>query len=496
MAYLPDRCDGVRSSAVRRTSQANPVPRAAPSPGRGRSPCPEAADDWDRRPPGPPAGAISLFGFLKTGAALVDPQTMTELTAMVQTLTPDPTLVGPRDLTSHEHADLDRLRAPLAGSVDRTDSRALSWFWDRVVPQPGTPAPAGLVEWVGVALGDLLVTHVAGSRWVVCPGPSGPTLGIVGDAHPLAPVVPIPDAQDRWDAGAHGWIGGYLGAAAAHLAGVTMPQPRVSVENVTSSERTTGPAPAPVDDEPSAPADSLADSLAATGGEQDAAPVAPEAKEWTPVVVPAPGTPLPSRHHAAADPTDVATIDAGPAADAGAATDTGPATAEPAAVEPSAVEPSAVAPDTVEPVTAAPATPQRPTNLPHPPSTAAQELALRALEHALVVLRRGPFDREAFVMLVDDSGTRTLACTGEPSQALRQARDTARTSGARAVAIGWIDRHPAGVPDPRQGFPAVLIEASEAGAPGLKVAHRFVEDALGTGPLGDPVLVGEVPPLL
>lgn len=426
---------------------------------------------------------------------------MTELTAMVQTLTPDPTLVGPRDLTSHEHADLERLRAPLAGSVDRTDSRALSWFWDRVVPQPGTPAPAGLVDWVGVALGDLLVSHVAGSRWVVCPGPSGPTLGIVGDAHPLAPVVPIPDAQDRWDAGARGWIGGYLGAAAAHLAGVTMPQPRVSVENVSSSERTTGPAPAPEDDEPSGPADSPAETLAAPGGDPEAAAAAAEATEWTPVVVPAAGTPLPSRHHAAPDPADATTVDAGPAADAGPATDTGAATAEPTAVEPSAVEvtavePSAVAPDPVEPASAAPGAAQRPTNLPHPPSSAAQELALRALEHALVVLRRGPFDREAFVMLVDDSGTRTLACTGEPSQALRQARDTARTSGARAVAIGWIDRHPAGVPDPRQGFPAVLIEASEAGAPGLKVAHRFVEDALGTGPLGDPVLVGEVPPLL
>ncbi len=428
---------------------------------------------------------------------------------MVQTLTPDPTLVGPRDLTSHEHADLDRLRAPLAGSVDRSDSRALSWFWDRVVPQPGTLAPAGLVEWVGIALGDLLVTHVAGSRWVVCPGPSGPTLGIVGDAHPLAPVVPIPDAQDRWDAGARGWIGGYLGAAAAHLAGVTMPQPRVSTENVSSTERTAGSAPAPVDDQPSAPAASPADSFAAAGGQPEAAPA--EAEAWTPAVVPAPGTHLPSRHHAAADPTDAASTDSGPAADAVPVTGTGPATAQPTAVEPTAVEvttvepsaaapdtvePVAAAPDTVEPVAAAPATPQRPTNLPHPPSTAAQELALRALEHALVVLRRGPFDREAFVMLVEDSGTRTLACTGEPSQALRQARDTARSSGARAVAIGWIDRHPAGVPDPRQGFPAVLIEASEAGAPGLKVAHRFVEDALGTGPLGDPVLVGEVPPLL
>ena len=42
----------------------------------------------------------------------------------------------------------------------------------------------------------------------------------------------------------------------------------------------------------------------------------------------------------------------------------------------------------------------------------------------------------------------------------------------------------------------MLVEASEAGAPGLRVAHRFVEDALGTGPLGDPVLVGEVAALL
>ena len=309
---------------------------------------------------------------------------MTELTATVQTLTPDALLVVPRDLTAHEHADLERLRAPLAGGIDRTDSRALSWFWDRMVPtQPGAPAPAGLVEWVGVALGDLLVAHVPGSHWVVCPGPAGPTLGVSGGARPLSPVVPLPDTQDRWAAGTTGWISGYLGAAAAHLAGTTLPQPRPSSENVVVNAA-----------EPAAPA------------------------------------------------------------------------------------------------------PERPANLPHPPSPTAQDLALRALQHALVVLRRGPFDREAFVMLVDDSGTRTLACTGEPAQALREARDTARASGARAAAVGWIDRRADGIPDPRQGFPAVLVEASEAGAPGMRVAHRFVEDALGTGPLGDPVLVGEVAPLL
>ena len=366
---------------------------------------------------------------------------MTELTATVQTLTPDALLVVPRDLTSPEHADLERLRAPLAGGVDRTDSRALAWFWDRVVPtQPGSPAPAGLVEWVGVALGDLLVTHVPGSHWVVCPGPAGPTLGVSGAAHPLSPVVPLPDAQDRWAAGATGWINGYLDAAAAHLAGTTLPQPRPSSENVAVTE--VQAAAASQDDEPGT----------------DDEPGAASEDEWAPTVAPGAGTSLPSRGSAQ------------------------PPVAED---EPGSTSTSAPAP-----------APERPANLPHPPSTTAQDLALRALQHALVVLRRGPFDREAFVMLVDDSGTRTLACTGEPAEALRQARDTARASGARAAAIGWIDRRADGIPDPRQGFPAVLVEASEAGAPGLRVAHRFVEDALGTGPLGDPVLVGEVAALL
>lgn len=452
---------------------------------------------------------MSLPLFLKTGAAVVDPHSMTELTATVQTLTPDAVLVAPRDLTSHEHADLERLRAPLAGTVDRTDSRAVSWFWDRTVPsQPGTPAPAGLVEWVGVALGDLLVTHVPGTRWVVCPGPVGPTLGVVGAAHPLAPVVPLPDAQDCWNGGIRGWIGGYLSAAAAHLAGVAVPQPRPSTEN-------------PTPDEPEDGSDvSTASRSEDTGNRttpQHAAPAHDDRphddSDWAPVVVPTPGAALPCRSHAA--PASVPAAGAAVATAAHPTAHPSPETATDGAPSPVAevrtagtprpltdlrahgaprpsTEPSALP----APLAASSRTAQRPTNLPHPPAAAAQDLALRALQHALVVLRRGPFDREAFVMLVDDSGTRTLACTGEPEQALRQARDTARTSGARTAAIGWIDRHPTGVPDPRQGFPAVLVEASEAGSPGLRVAHRFVEDALGTGPLGDPVLVGEVPPLL
>ena len=437
---------------------------------------------------------MSLVRFLKTGAALVDHHSLTELTATVQTLTPDATLVAPRDLTPQELTDLDRLRAPLAGDVDRTDSRAVSWFWDHVAPAAaGTPAPAGLVEWVGVALGDLLVSHVAGARWMVCPGPTGPTLGVVGTAWPLAPVVPLPDAQDRWAEGSRGWIPGYLGAAAAHLAGVSVPQPRTSVENDPASAAAAGSVaaegPEPVD----IPATVDADAQL-TAGEAEA--------DWAPVVAPALGGALPSRHHDTSEPA-AATVPDEPLA---AAAEQSAAAVEPvtAVAEQSetVAEQSAPVAEPVatpsEPVAApaAAATPTRPTNLPHPPSAAAQDLALRALEHALVVLRRGPFDREAFVMLVDDSGVRTLACTGDPAQALRDARETARTSGARTAAIGWIDRNPAGIPDPRQGFPAVLVEASEAGAPGLRVAHRFVEDALGTGPLGEPVLVGEVAPLL
>ncbi|MBN9375994.1 MAG: hypothetical protein J0I40_11525, partial [Cellulomonas sp.] len=137
-----------------------------------------------------------------------------------------PVPAADRELTYAETADLDRLRAVLASACDRTDPRAISWLWDSMVAGHGGPAPAGFVEAVATALGDLLAVHVAGVRWRVWPGPAGPTLGVVSHLRPQAPVVPFLDAQDRWDARARDWMAEYLSRAAAHLSGATVPQPR------------------------------------------------------------------------------------------------------------------------------------------------------------------------------------------------------------------------------------------------------------------------------
>ena len=397
---------------------------------------------------------------------------MTELTAGVSTLAPDAVVVSPRDLTLVERDDLDRLRAELTRTINRSDPRALSWLWDRnVTDLGGRPAPAGLVEAVGAALGDVLVATVPGTRWVVCPGPEGAMPAVVAAARPGAPVMPFADAWDRWEACSRSWVIPYLSRAAAHLALGVMPQQR-GPQEAPSDEV----APEPVAAEPAAEAAVFVPVVEAPVVEVPAFAAAPE-----PIVEPVP-VPI--------EPAAFVPVVEAPAF----------VPAEPAAFVPVVEAPAFAAAPIPGPAPVAGVVVEA---LPAPhlvpsaePSDAVRDLALVALDHALSALRLGPFDREAFVTTVDASGMRTLACQDEPAVALRRAREMARTSGAQRVAIGWIDRRPTGVPGPLQAFPAVLVEASEAGVAGLRVAHRFVDDVLGTGPLGDPQIVGRVPALL
>ena len=176
---------------------------------------------------------------------------MTELTAGVSTLAPDAVVVSPRDLTPVEQNDLDRLRAVLTRTIDRSDPRALSWLWDRnVTDLGGRPAPAGLVEAVGAALGDVLVATVPGTRWVVCPGPDGAMPAVVAAARPGAPVMPFADAWDRWEACSRAWVIPYLSRAAAHLALGVMPQQRGPQDPQPDEVVEEPVAQAPVTDEP------------------------------------------------------------------------------------------------------------------------------------------------------------------------------------------------------------------------------------------------------
>ena len=132
------------------------------------------------------------------------------------------------------------------------------------------------------------------------------------------------------------------------------------------------------------------------------------------------------------------------------------------------------------------------------PGTVVEDFALDALDHAMALLRdTGAFDGEVYVLLLDAQGRRrTESCPGDAREARFRARELVRSSGATRAAITFIERDPADLPGPRQAFPAVVVDAWDAGTGGVRVGRRFVDDVLGTGPLGPPLVVGHIARLL
>jgi hypothetical protein len=329
--------------------------------------------------------------------------------------------------------------------------------------------PAGFVGAVATALGDLLAVHVPTVRWSVWPGPGGTTLGLASQARPHAPVLPFLDAQERWDARAQDWIVEYLLRAGAHLAGAAMPQQRPAPDDAAPvlppAPRAAAVTPAPASElqppvpEPWAqPAEPWAPPLDLTAS--PAEPWAPSHDE--------PELLLPQR--ASVTGYAPAVVEAPPEQPAPSPA---PATAEPYR------GPAAVAP------------------LPFVPDGPLQDFALDTLNHATNVLREtGAFDHEVFVVLLDVTGRRAESCAGGAAQARSRALEIVRSSGAGRAAITWIDRNPTDLPGPRQKFAAVLVDAWDAGGEGVRVGCRFVDDVLGTGPLGRPLVVGPVARLL
>lgn len=404
---------------------------------------------------------------------------MTEVSAWTH-----PVPVVARELSYEEVADLDRLRAVLASAVDRTEARAISWLWDSMVAaHGGHRAPAGFVEAVATALGDLLAVHVPGVHWSVWPGPTGPTLGVASDARPHAPVVPFLDAQDRWNSRSQDWIVDYLSRAAGHLAGSALPRQRQAPDDdaaLSSAPPDAVVVPLLVPDEPAAPAAIDEPDPKAV---EDAAP----GLAWFTAPSDAAATPADSAP-ITADPITAAP--AGPPAAAPEQIAPAPITAGPIAPVPTSPAPAAAA----APITAAAAAPSATAYVPDMPL---EDFALDALDHAMALLREtGAFDREVFVLLLDGAGRRTESCPGEPSDARFRARELVRSSGAARAAVTWIERNPSELPGPRQAFPAVVVDAWDAGVEGVRVGRRFVDDVLGTGPLGGRLVVGPVAPLL
>ncbi|MBD7917379.1 hypothetical protein H9657_03675 [Cellulomonas sp. Sa3CUA2] len=453
-----------------------------------------------------------------------------------------------RPLTPGESAHLDRLRDWLRGDgTDASDAAALDARWERLLQThpPQVPAPAGVAAAIGIAVGDLLVASVADAVWRMCPGPEGATPGVLLLDRPHMPVLPVLDAHARWRVRSSGWTVDYVQRAAAHLRSgrPEVPTPHASPE----AEAPTGhaDADAPVAAGPASAADET---------EQPESPVAPtsgavwvptfvadptpepepEAAAWTPTLVentgpdpePEPAawtptfvenaTPEPAPESAAWTPTFVADTTPEPAPETAAWTPTFVADTTPdpepetAAWTPTFVENTTPDP---EPETAAPApweptpattaypTPGRgmpvssqqaltPEDLPHRPSERVQDLALRALELALDRAVRDASGCAPFVLVREGNDVEVIDFV-HTDAGVAQARDAARGGGYTAAAVAWTS--PA---DASRPYPRVVVDASSAGRPGIRVAHSFVHDELGGHEVGGPQVVGQSAPVL
>lgn len=137
-----------------------------------------------------------------------------------------------------------------------------------------------------------------------------------------------------------------------------------------------------------------------------------------------------------------------------------------------------------------------PADLPHPPSPAAQDIALGVLDQALeAALTLGGTAVPFAVVdggLAQDPAVRTFDGAAE-------ARAWVRASGAARAAVAWFGQ----LPTDDAGEPAVLVEASDAGAPSLVVAHRYTAAtpegegrARPARAVGEPLVLGQAAPLL
>lgn len=457
-----------------------------------------------------------------------------------------------RVLTPAEWSHLERLRTWLrTDGVDGHDPAALDARWTRLLGATGdAPAPEGVAAAIGIAVGDLLVSTVPGALWMMCPGPEGATPGVLHEQRPHMPVLPVLDAQARRRARVPAWTVDYVARATAHLlaAAPGVPTPHRSPEQPTARHGAHALPDAPLDHpspddaawaaavtaltEPTVPRHAGQDEDPAAffvtpDRAPDAGDAAPGASEPTPAQGDLgsvdPGAPGLAAHDAAAlaGTTGIGTHDAAahgveldgapaapvdpspdaaalPADDLDAPTNPTPTVAPPAtqAVAPAvtpvagdAYVPRAFAvatPGLGSPVAAA--RPLTPDDLPHRPSERVQDLALRALELALERAVRG--DAAPFVLVREGYDVEVLDF--EASDAgVAEAREAARRGGYSAAAVSWTSPADATRPHPR-----VVVDASSAGRPGIRVAHAFAQDELGSREVGGPEVVGQSAPVL
>ena len=70
-----------------------------------------------------------------------------------------------------------------------------------------------------------------------------------------------------------------------------------------------------------------------------------------------------------------------------------------------------------------------------------------------------------------------------------------RDSTTHRAAVVWVERDPVDLPGPPQHFPAVVVDAWDGDVESVRLAQRFVDDVLGTDPIGEVLTVGAAHPL-
>jgi len=126
------------------------------------------------------------------------------------------------------------------------------------------------------------------------------------------------------------------------------------------------------------------------------------------------------------------------------------------------------------------------------PSEQSQELASFALGHAVhsIVPEGGPLI--PFCLVESAEGRALHRFAGELGQAVENAREFARGSGAVRAAVAWDGYLTV---DGQRGD-ALFVEASDAGQPSIILAHRYQETPAGTHTVGEPMLVDRGAPVL
>ena len=445
---------------------------------------------------------------------------------------------GVRALTADELGHLDRARAHLrASGADLTDPQAVGALLHstrtRWAAEPGAPVPQAMVMALGVGVGDLVVARVPGARWALRTAGSAPSPAVVSLSGEDA-ALPLADVATRWRTGCTPtWVAEYVAAAAAHLAAlcrVTRCRHRASrparrrTGRPTSRRRSPGRPTAPTARRSPGRTERTATLPARTGA---ASPT--EAGARTPSLptrgaAPAPGPDVVEPALASALPGRPAATQPGTR---GVLRERGGRLPHPPRRRPCARSPErrsvpagahaarvgvprrrpvvgttrvparrhAVAPGAV--AVAARRTGSRPTSPTRRRGPRRTSPSACSTRRSSSRSRHGGAARPFAV--VDGSPTQSHqphSFDGEPARALQEARSWVRTTGARACG-GRLVRTPAG-----EDGDAVFVEASDAGAPSLVVAHRYSAVSYDEGrtrparPVGDPLVLGQGVPLL